>query len=275
MFGKIVVGTDGSDTASVAVSHAAALAEKTGAELLVVHAYEPERGRGESPFGRGDEVPRSEAGRSILAHEEKRLADRVSVRTFLEEGNAADAILDVAEAEDADLVVVGNVGMSGARRFMGSVPNNVSHHSPTNVLIVNTRWAADAAAEAVGASPRYGTVLMATDGSGTASRAMEVGAAVSRALGASVVLVHVGDEESGRDVLDRTSSGIGDGLEVRTVTAGGQPAEAIVDVAEREGADLIVVGNKGMTGAKRFLLGSVPNAIAHHASTDVLIAKTT
>ncbi len=275
MFRKIVVGTDGSDTASVAVGHAAALAEKTGAELLVVHSYTAERRSGESPFVRDEGVPPAEAGRSVLAHEQKRLGERASVRTFLEEGNPADVILDVAEAEDADLIVVGNVGMSGARRFMGSVPNNVAHHSPTNVLVVNTRWAADAAADDIEATPRYGTVLMGTDGSGTASQAMEVGAGLARALGASVVLVHVGDEETGRAVLDRTAASIGDGLEVRTVMQKGQPAEAIVAVAEREGADLIVVGNKGMTGAKRFLLGSVPNAIAHHASTDVLVAKTT
>ena len=55
----------------------------------------------------------------------------------------------------------------------------------------------------------------------------------------------------------------------------GDPADAILDVAEEQGADLIVVGNKGMTGAKRFLLGSVPNKISHHAPCSVLIIRTT
>ena len=55
----------------------------------------------------------------------------------------------------------------------------------------------------------------------------------------------------------------------------GDPADAILDVAEENKADLVLVGNKGMTGAKRFLLGSVPNKISHHASCDVWIAKTT
>ncbi len=53
------------------------------------------------------------------------------------------------------------------------------------------------------------------------------------------------------------------------------PAEAIISVAEQRGADLIVVGNKGMVGAGRFLLGSVPNKISHHAPCDVLIVRTT
>ena len=55
----------------------------------------------------------------------------------------------------------------------------------------------------------------------------------------------------------------------------GDPADAILDVAEEREADLIVVGNKGMTGAKRFLLGSVPNKISHHAPCSVLIIRTT
>ena len=55
----------------------------------------------------------------------------------------------------------------------------------------------------------------------------------------------------------------------------GDPADAILDVAEERKADLIIVGNKGMTGAKRFLLGSVPNKVSHHAPCSVLIIRTT
>ena len=53
------------------------------------------------------------------------------------------------------------------------------------------------------------------------------------------------------------------------------PPTRILDVAEEQGADLIVVGNKGMTGAKRFLLGSVPNKVSHHAPCSVMIIRTT
>ena len=65
------------------------------------------------------------------------------------------------------------------------------------------------------------------------------------------------------------------GVEVETFAREGDPADAILDVAEERGADLIVVGNKGMTGAKRFLLGSVPNKVSHHAPCSVLIIRTT
>ena len=65
------------------------------------------------------------------------------------------------------------------------------------------------------------------------------------------------------------------GVESRSYAREGDPADAILDVAEELGADLIVVGNKGMTGAKRFLLGSVPNKVSHHAPCSVLIIRTT
>jgi nucleotide-binding universal stress UspA family protein len=64
-------------------------------------------------------------------------------------------------------------------------------------------------------------------------------------------------------------------MEVQTFAREGDPADAILDVAEERGSDLIVVGNKGMTGAKRFLLGSVPNKVSHHAPCSVLIIRTT
>jgi len=274
MFRKILVGTDGSDTAEVAVGHAAALAERTGAELLVVHALPQERGRGESTLGPAEDVSSAAAGRSILEHEEKKHGGRMPLRSLLREGNAADVLLDVADEEGVDVVVVGNVGMTGTRRFLGSVPNNVAHHAPCHVLIVNTSWAKDPTASDLDAVKLFGTLVMATDGSETAERALGVGADLARAVGSKVVLVHVGDRARGDEVLDRAAAQLGEGLDVGTMTVEGQPAEQIVGVAEQQRADLIVMGNKGMTGAKRFLLGSVPNAVAHHAPCSVLIART-
>ena len=65
------------------------------------------------------------------------------------------------------------------------------------------------------------------------------------------------------------------GVPVDSEARQGDPADAILDVAEERNAGLIVVGNKGMTGAKRFLLGSVPNKVSHHAPSSVMIIRTT
>ena len=83
-----------------------------------------------------------------------------------------------------------------------------------------------------------------------------------------------------REDVDATLSDAADGSRrpassVNVYAREGDPADAILDVAEERGADLIVVGNKGMTGAKRFLLGSVPNKVSHHAPCSVLIIRTT
>jgi nucleotide-binding universal stress UspA family protein len=73
------------------------------------------------------------------AREEAVRAGVAEVEAFGRQGDAADAILDVAEEQRADLIVVGNKGMTGAKRFLlGSVPNKVSHHAPCSVLIVRT-----------------------------------------------------------------------------------------------------------------------------------------
>jgi nucleotide-binding universal stress UspA family protein len=125
MFRTIVVGTDGSDTARQAVREAVELAAAPGASIELVSAYAP---------GRREDVEATlrEAGEEVEAA-------GVAVRTYAREGDAADAILDVAEERGADLIVVGNKGMTGAKRFLlGSVPNKVSHHAPCSVLIIRT-----------------------------------------------------------------------------------------------------------------------------------------
>ncbi len=63
------------------------------------------------------------------------------------------------------------------------------------------------------------------------------------------------------------------GSRCRPIPVEGAPSEAILSVAEETKADLIVVGNKGMTGARRFLLGSVPNNVSHHAPCSVIIVQ--
>jgi nucleotide-binding universal stress UspA family protein len=122
----------------------------------------------------------------------------------------------------------------------------------------------------------YKKVLIATDGSVTAGHAAEVGMDVAKASGAEALLLHVGDPKDGKKVLAQAEKSFANsGLAVSTVSVSGDPADMICEVAERENADLIVVGNKGMTGAKRFLLGSVPNQVSHHSPCNVLIVKTT
>jgi nucleotide-binding universal stress UspA family protein len=146
MFGSIVVGTDGSETAGEAVRQAIELAQPLGAKLQIVSAYEPvadTRLREEAQQVPGDLQwmvnPREDVDVTLRHAEEVAREAGVDVETFARQGDPADAILDVAEEKGSDLIVVGNKGMTGAKRFLlGSVPNKVSHHAPCSVLIIRT-----------------------------------------------------------------------------------------------------------------------------------------
>ena len=139
----IVVGTDGSMRATVAVNEAFALAKMTGATLHAVHAVNPAVALGfHDAVATQIEVDRlrQEAG----AIRERTLAEAERLGVPIEFHNpgsndAAEALIKIAEEVNADLVVVGNRGMTGVTRFvLGSVPNKVAHHCPCSVLIVNT-----------------------------------------------------------------------------------------------------------------------------------------
>jgi len=146
MFKRIVVGTDGSETAKEAVKTAIELAKMSKAKLEIVSAYEPvpqDRLKQESEHISGDVAHSVNPREDVQFILDKAAADakkaKVDVVTHPREGDPADAILDVAEENDADLVLVGNKGMTGAKRFLlGSVPNKISHHSPCDVWIAKT-----------------------------------------------------------------------------------------------------------------------------------------
>ncbi len=285
MYQKIVVGTDLSKTAKVATDRAAALASKLGAELILVHAG-------------------SDPGEPLA-----RLASDYGAHSVASPGPPADVLIGEAERLDADLLVVGSVGMSGARRFMlGNVPNKVSHHAGTDFLIVKT--------DPPKSSGPYKKILVGTDGSNTAMRALDIACDFGSKLGTDVLVVCAYEPPSEReleqmradpndplaqwsagkvtrgtpeefrwriagasqaeDVLDRAfehASQRGVAAEVRAEQ--GNAAEVLISVAEREGCDVIAVGSVGMTGTQRFMLGNVPHRVSHHSPTDVLILRTT
>ena len=146
MFRSIVVGTDGSDTATHAVLQAVDLARSVGAKIELVSAYEPVAGqrlreeRRQAPEDLQWAInPREDVDATLETAAQVARDAGVTVDLYARQGDPADAILDVAEEQQADLIVVGNKGMTGAKRFLlGSVPDKISHHAPCSVLIVRT-----------------------------------------------------------------------------------------------------------------------------------------
>lgn len=283
MYQRLLVGTDLSPTAKVATDRAATLASALGAELIVAHA-----GTGSDAL---EEVAAGYDAKAVAAA-----------------GPPAEVLIAQAETLDADLIVVGSVGMSGARRFLlGSVPNKVSHHAPTDLLIVKT--------DPPGASGAYGKVLVGTDGSPTAMRAVEMATQLAAKIAATTTIVcvyeppteqefeqlradpddpvaqwnvdrdvrgvpsefkwRIAGAAQAEDILERSAERAAKaGLEVDVRALEGNPAEELIGLARAERYDVIAVGSVGMSGAKRFMLGNVPHRISHHSPTDVLILRT-
>jgi len=142
MAGSIVVGTDGSETAKVAVMEAIKIAKALGAELHVVSAYEALQNahvRG-APSGEGWQLRPDSVVESILDEAQSTVRMHgVDVTGHAVRHGPADALLEIADQVDAEMIVVGSVGMHGAKRLsLGNVPNQISHKARCHVLIVNT-----------------------------------------------------------------------------------------------------------------------------------------
>lgn len=148
MYRSIVTGTDGSPTADAAMAQAFELARRCGARVHLVSVCRPV---GALAAAAGPETAalvalaadttqeHATAMRASLDRTSSELSgEGLEVTTHLLEGDPADGLLRVAESEGADLIVVGNRGMHGARRVLGSVPNTISHRAPCSVLIVRT-----------------------------------------------------------------------------------------------------------------------------------------
>jgi nucleotide-binding universal stress UspA family protein len=154
----------------------------------------------------------------------------------------------------------------------------------------------------------YKSIVVGTDFSETADRAVDQAVQVAKAFGARLYvitayrsglagqvatsgldataaatsaarLLEEAESHIGREVEDKLTELTGrlksEGVEVETMAVLGDPATVLLDTAEKVGADLIVVGNRGMSGITRFLMGSVSNTVSHHAPCSVLIAHTT
>ena len=142
MFKSVVVGADDSSTARQAVIAAAEIAQLAGGKLHIVTAYDPKAVRTDDLPVEFRELGNVNPADALLEGLAKIAAQRgLEPIVHASKGGAAEASIGVAEQEDADLIVVGNKGMKGVRRVLGSIPNSVAHDAPCSVFIVDTHEA--------------------------------------------------------------------------------------------------------------------------------------
>ncbi len=251
----IVVGTDGSPRANVAVDRAGELGEVLGATVHVVCA--PTHLAGE------DWPPRITA-QQVVADAQTRLQERhISVETHLPTGDAAGAVAAVAEQVGARMIVMGNRGMTGIARLFGSLPNRVSHEARCDVLIVPTQ-----AREL----PEYRAraVVAGTDGSQETARVLEEGIELAKALDGELHVVAIVDEPDAPEAalaLQATEQGV----RASAHALDGDPAKTLLRVAQDSDAAIIVIGSKGMLVGEREWFGNVADKLSHDGSHSVLL----
>lgn len=260
MFGKILVGIDGTDTSRVTLLHAMELANAMGSQVLIASAYPPSHSHRHT----GNPGATVSIAKAALRDARNSVGETVPVSTRALEGPAAASLAALALEEGVDLTVVGNRGMKGLGRFsFGNVADLVSHRVSTHLLMVNSQSTG---------KTRIERILAGTDGSPTAERAVDLGASLASNIQATFTVVTVSrSEEMGQRALEpaRARFPLAD-----TRVLSGDPAKAISQFSAEGGYDLIVVGNKGMKGPRRFLVGSIPDKLSHLASTSLLIART-
>ena len=216
------------------------------------------------------EVTRLEQKATRVSMETKKFlaATQLAGKVLVERGTPATAILK--HARRGDVIMLGSRGVTGLDRFMlGSVSLSVALHAPASVLVIKQ-------------PPRViRRILLATDGSKSATKAVRFVMEELRPENIEIVLVHVLPflrypevKEAGRALLDRDAGRlVKAGYAVNEVLKLGHPAEEIIKVANRQKVDLIVAGAKGFGAIARFVLGSVSSKLVQYSTVSVLVVR--
>jgi nucleotide-binding universal stress UspA family protein len=281
MYDDVLLPTDGSDAAETAARAAVALARRFDATLRVVHVLEAgDLPPGVQDSGADEFASRGESATRTVA--EMATDAGLDVTTALVDGQPTHrAILAYADREAVDCIVMGTVGRTGLDRFvLGSVTERTLRESTVPVFTVH--------ADTV---PRmdFEAVLVPTDGSDCAEAAADHAIALATETGASLHVVHAVDpgvawggvdsaaildalEEHGERAIRRVVERAAD-ADVSTVEAAvvsGPPSRAIVDYADEQDVDLVVMGTHGRTGLDRHLIGSVTERVVRRSRVPVL-----
>lgn len=273
MIRNILLATDGSDVATTAVEQGLAIASKLDATVHVVSVLEDD--------GQATDAARTRH-RGVVETVEDDAADRgISVVTNVPTGDPGRTILEYADDNGIDLLVLGTHGRTGLRRWlMGSVATVVVREARCPVLTVN--------ADVTDVAHDVDDVLLATDGRPGVEGAVEHGLDLAGAFGATVHAVYVVNDVNSRlsrvleafeEIGERSTSEIAERAEERGLEASrsierGLPHEELVAYATDHDVDLVVVGTESRSGLDRLVAGSVSQRLIASSPVPVLSART-
>ena len=281
---KILLATDGSTDAELAAATAVGLANGTGSELHLVHVGPVVPAHFEST---DVEPARLQQQAGDLLDEQVRKVEGLGgnvAKSHLRMGGAAEEVIVLADQIGAGLIVSGSRGRGRMKRLvMGSVSDTVVRHAHCPVLMVRGKPTVFPA-----------RILVATDGSEEAAAAMGSALDLAAKTGSRLDLIHVGmlepvyhperhgypllyekvREEAQRLLDEQVEKVEASGCTVeRAILRIGRPDEEIVVAAEEMDAGLVVIGNRGLGGVRRALMGSVSDSVVRHANCPVLVVR--
>ena len=285
IFKKILVPVDGSHSCLHAKIFASSIAKKFKSKVTVVHVASHEfmhpelKAQYQLPHSILHKIDEAylEIGKKIIRNAEEMFKEAnidVDARLVSYE-DPAEFILQLIKDEGYDLVVIGNRAEHQSERYsLGSITEKVARHAECPVLIVKKK-------------PKVAKILAAVDGSKYADKAVEYAVQLARNYSANLALVHVEEDKlvsiGGPQVVDclgtvgecilKDAATKAQGLTFDKMLEYGSPAEILIKVAKKANVDIIVVGSRGLSSVRRYLLGSVSDDISMHARSSVLIIR--
>ncbi len=282
MFNRILVAVDGSESSLNALRQTFPLARAEGSTIRVVAVVPPYEGELRLVGVRQNVAEMMSEPYVNALKDALELAEAAGVRVEanLEHGEPHEIIVELAEAQQCDLIVVGVRGCNPADQvLLGSMTARVIGYSHTDILVVPKD-----------SSMGLNHILVSVDGSESSKGAMKSAIDFHRAYGSAVKVIAVADvpphiygvDPSVADVLigkarkdleEVTAAAEEAGIRVEPLLREGDPAEIITQLAQEMKSDLIVMGSHGRTGLRRLLMGSVTERVVGHAGCPVLVAR--
>jgi len=285
LFKKILVPVDGSHSCLHAKMLAFSIAKKFKSKVTVVHVISHEfmhpelKAQYQLPPSILHKIDESylKTGKQIIRNAEEMFREAgidVDARLVTYE-DPAEFLLQLVKDEGYNLVVIGNRAKHQSARYsLGSITEKVARHAECPVLIVKQK-------------PKVEKILTAVDGSKYAEKALEYAVQLAQIYSANLALLHVEEDKliriGGPQVVDCVGT-VGEcilndastkvqGVSFDKMLEYGTPAEIIIKVAKKANVDIIVVGSRGLSSVRRYLLGSVSDDISMHARSSVLIVR--
>jgi nucleotide-binding universal stress UspA family protein len=278
---KILVAVDSSESSRNALHQAFKLANEEKCWITVTSVVPPYEGEIETLGVKDIKAALRKPCDDALGEVQKIATnERMLVKTVCEEGEVYERIVDLADAENCDVIVMGRRGLSRiGRTLIGSVTARVIGHTQRDVLVVPN-----------GTTVGWKTIVLATDGSKYSAAAAERAIGFAKSYGGALKVLSVVDvptefyaeaPQAVDDLVKKAKGFVADvkkqaeaaGVSAETFVMEAEAYLAVNNLAQEQKANMIILGSHGRTGLRRLLMGSVTEAVIGHASCPVLVVK--